>query len=298
MSSSNRGNISVTNINCTSENIDASSSLYGNVRVSLPIPKMEESDEELSNIEKIALVNMRKDPVKDDKSSSRPMSWEGMQLSENEEMTVDEKNDSIVQMPISSEDVEPKLQLAEDKKIIKPEVCNLEGSKQQLFLNANACTSNDYSKEPLANAPLRSKQSLVPANPSPDSAIHSIYTHSSPSQSPLANRHTPYTPSLSRNNSDASHSSYSYSSEFNSPTHSPIQRRHPYPQQQGFNSSLHHSMIYRPMMDADTNFRCSAISNEENNNEQQEAIPTAGISRQQLINSPCPICGKLINFLN
>uniref|UniRef100_A0A182TSK2 Nuclear receptor domain-containing protein n=1 Tax=Anopheles melas TaxID=34690 RepID=A0A182TSK2_9DIPT len=73
---------------------------------------------------------------------------------------------------------------------------------------------------------VRSKTSLLPANPSPDSAIHSVYTHSSPSQSPLTSRHAPYTPSLSRNNSDASHSScYSYSSEF-SPTHSPIQGRH------------------------------------------------------------------------
>uniref|UniRef100_A0A182UXK3 Nuclear hormone receptor FTZ-F1 beta n=1 Tax=Anopheles merus TaxID=30066 RepID=A0A182UXK3_ANOME len=61
---------------------------------------------------------------------------------------------------------------------------------------------------------VRSKTSLLPANPSPDSAIHSVYTHSSPSQSPLTSRHAPYTPSLSRNNSDASHSScYSYSSD-------------------------------------------------------------------------------------
>lgn len=73
----------------------------------------------------------------------------------------------------------------------------------------------------------------VPPTPSPDSAIHSAYSvFSSPSQSPLTQRHVNLTPSLSRNNSDASHSSCcSYSSvsvsvsptqQF-SPTHSPIQ---------------------------------------------------------------------------
>lgn len=174
------------------------------------------------------------------------------------------------------------------------------------------------------NSPLlvRSKQqSLLPANPSPDSAIHSIYTQSSPSQSPLTSRHAPYTPSLSRNNSDASHSScYSYSSEFNSPTHSPIQGRHSLyshapstsqqQQQQQFNGTLHHSMLYRSItIDGEPqNFR--VVTSEENNNintnsnsssscngDQQEAgLPTtAGISRQQLINSPCPICSDKIS---
>lgn len=73
----------------------------------------------------------------------------------------------------------------------------------------------------------------VPPTPSPDSAIHSAYSvFSSPNQSPLTQRHITLTPNLSRNNSDASHSScYSCSSvsvsvsptqQF-SPTHSPIQ---------------------------------------------------------------------------
>ena len=80
------------------------------------------------------------------------------------------------------------------------------------------------------------------ATPSPDSAIHSAYY--SPSQSPVQSRHvsgfsSPFslrtTPSLSRNNSDASQyggSQYSYSStsplsptQF-SPSHSPVQGRH------------------------------------------------------------------------
>lgn len=75
----------------------------------------------------------------------------------------------------------------------------------------------------------------VPPTPSPDSAVHSAYSvFSSPNQSPLTQRHVTLTPNLSRNNSDASHSSCcSYSSvsvsvsptqQF-SPTHSPIQVR-------------------------------------------------------------------------
>jgi len=87
--------------------------------------------------------------------------------------------------------------------------------------------------------------------PSPDSAIHSACY--SPSQSPVQSRHvsgfsSPFslrtTPSLSRNNSDASQyggsisagpaSSVSDTSPISprqfSPTHSPIQNRHPHQQ--------------------------------------------------------------------
>lgn len=143
------------------------------------------------------------------------------------------------------------------------------------------------------NSPLliRSKtNNLLPTNPSPDSAIHSVYTHSSPSQSPLTSRHTPYTPSLSRNNSDASYSScYSYSSEF-SPTHSPIQGRHNmYNAGAGGNfngSPLHHSVLYKPMIDGNENAK-QQLQHQQSNEEQPlepEIIPSAGISRQQLIN--------------
>lgn len=134
------------------------------------------------------------------------------------------------------------------------------------------------------NSPLlaRSKNTLLPANPSPDSAIHSVYTHSSPSQSPLTSRHAPYTPSLSRNNSDASYSScYSYSSEF-SPTHSPIQGRHN--MYNNFNGSpLHHSVLYKPMVDGGDNAKFQTQTHDDALLE-AEAIPSAGISRQQLIN--------------
>ncbi|XP_053673011.1 nuclear hormone receptor FTZ-F1 beta [Anopheles nili] len=165
---------------------------------------------------------------------------------------------------------------------------------------------------------VRSKTTLLPANPSPDSAIHSVYTHSSPSQSPLTSRHAPYTPSLSRNNSDASHSScYSYSSEF-SPTHSPIQGRHSIfggggggagvasgPGGAGsggsasFNGSpLHHSVLYKPMLDCEQQqhqaLKQLAAAAEEPLYD-GEVLPSPGISRQQLINSPCPICGDKIS---
>lgn len=54
----------------------------------------------------------------------------------------------------------------------------------------------------------RTGKTQIPPIPSPDSAIHSCY---SPTQSPVTSRHlpssgfsSPFTPSLSRNNSDAS----------------------------------------------------------------------------------------------
>ncbi|XP_049538590.1 nuclear hormone receptor FTZ-F1 beta isoform X2 [Anopheles darlingi] len=175
---------------------------------------------------------------------------------------------------------------------------------------------------------VRSKTTLLPANPSPDSAIHSVYTHSSPSQSPLTSRHAPYTPSLSRNNSDASHSScYSYSSEF-SPTHSPIQGRHSIfggggggaggmgsngPSASFNGSPLHHSVLFKPMLDASEQqahqhqqqqqqqqaalkqLAAAAAASQEEPLYEGDHLPSPGISRQQLINSPCPICGDKIS---
>lgn len=142
-----------------------------------------------------------------------------------------------------------------------------------------------HQQQEVVNSPLlaRSKTNLLPANPSPDSAIHSVYTHSSPSQSPLTSRHTPYTPSLSRNNSDASYSScYSYSSEF-SPTHSPIQGRHNMYSGNFNGSPLHHSVLYKPMIEGES-VKLQQQHSQEDNVIETEAIPSAGISRQQLIN--------------
>lgn len=300
-------NVSVTSINCPSE--------AGNVREQAPIessnvritiPKIEDNSDnsdselELSNIEKTATCNVK------NTNGQRPMSWEG-ELSENEEMMEVEKSSPVEMATIKPEVISPTENIANNnpstiqqlkvpafatKKF--PDIANLK-------FEPGAAGSSAYQEALINNSPLlvRSKQqSLLPANPSPDSAIHSIYTQSSPSQSPLTSRHAPYTPSLSRNNSDASHSScYSYSSEFNSPTHSPIQGRHsiyaPSTSQQQFNGTLHHSMLYRPLIDGEQqNFRLGTNEENNNNNDQQDpGIPTtAGISRQQLINSPCPIC--------
>ncbi|XP_045456232.1 nuclear hormone receptor FTZ-F1 beta [Melitaea cinxia] len=131
----------------------------------------------------------------------------------------------------------------------------------------------------LHGSPLLGRLPRVQSSASTDSAVHSMYTHSvysSPSASPRPSRH--YTPSLSRNNSDASHSScYSYSSEF-SPTHSPVQGRHPH-------------VVYREP----TVFPASPAHDEDTDTTDDRLHHHQGISRQQLINSPCPICGDKIS---
>lgn len=209
-----------------------------------------------------------------------------------------------------------------------------ETNMQQQLMSNNQFASHHQQQQPQQNdvnsvssAMIRTKtNNILPTNPSPDSAIHSVYTHSSPSQSPLTSRHTPYTPSLSRNNSDASYSScYSYSSEF-SPTHSPIQGRHNMYASGNFNGSpLHHSVLYKPLIDGNDNGK--TLQHQQSNEDtilEPEIIPSAGISRQQLINrfvrfvcikqrqlhtcksnnifsillspnSPCPICGDKIS---
>lgn len=159
---------------------------------------------------------------------------------------------------------------------------------QQLTNQFSQHQQQQQSNQGDVNSPLliRSKtNNLLPTNPSPDSAIHSVYTHSSPSQSPLTSRHTPYTPSLSRNNSDASYSScFSYSSEF-SPTHSPIQGRHNTYSGSNFNGSpLHHSVLYKPNGNENAKTLQHQQSNESESALEPEIIPSAGISRQQLIN--------------
>ncbi|XP_051153934.1 nuclear hormone receptor FTZ-F1 beta [Leptopilina boulardi] len=166
--------------------------------------------------------------------------------------------------------------------------------------------------------------------PSPDSAIHSAYSvFSSPTQSPHAARHSALGPgspvpssslslsrhsfnnstsslslslshSLSRNNSDASSSCYSYGS-LSPPTHSPVQQpRHAHPQH-------HHqvaqgSPLHLPASSTGSHHYSapgSEISSEGHPDDQDDCrIPSAptGIStRQQLINSPCPICGDKIS---
>ena len=255
--------------------------------VQFTTPKIEnhsdnsDSELELTNIEKTAIHSNVKN-----NNEQRPMSWEG-ELSDNEEMMEVGKASPI---PINLEQ-KVKPEILSDNSVnnnnpsaavqqLKVPVFGSMTVKKfpdivNLKLEPGSSGSKAYQDALLNNSPLliRSKQqSLLSANPSPDSAIHSIYAQSSPSQSPLTSRHAPYTPSLSRNNSDASHSSYySHSSEFNSPTHSPIQGRH---------------LIYP----------ASTSSQQFSNDQQQDVgIASAGISRQQLINSPCPICSDKIS---
>lgn len=161
--------------------------------------------------------------------------------------------------------------------------------------------------------------------PSPDSAIHSAYY--SPSQSPVQSRHIggggqmggggavggplagvrTGTPSLSRNNSDASQyggSQYSYSSnsatsplspaQF-SPTHSPVQGRHLQQQHSSPLPPVRHlslppNYLGSGMAQTLSRERSSPISEVEQHpgdmttHQQQQQAAGGGISRQQLIN--------------
>lgn len=329
-----RGNVSVTNINCQQNNADQNvvdtigtpanaCPNSGSIRIS--VPKMEEFDEET---ELVTIENMSSQQVevnmRDQKQQNhpRPMSWEG-ELSGNEEGSMDVENASTV-IKDESQSINESIDLSGPIK--KPvHFCDSNASlssgiihtKSEIDANmpANISKMNHYLinsnkklpdlsavkyelgtvSESLVNSPLlvRSKSNLLPTNPSPDSAIHSLYTHSSPSQSPLTSRHAAYVTSLSRNNSDAS-----YSSCYSSPTNSPIQGRH-HPSY-GNNAVLQHS-LYKPLFDNSIGSvdLASKLQSGENNSEislgDQDSVPSAGISRQQLINSPCPICGDKIS---
>lgn len=288
---------------------------YGNGSIRISVPKMDESDEsetELSHIENAAAaagtVNMR--TANFNKNGPRPMSWEG-ELSENEDPmdgnstvinndTNSSQTHAMAQnlvkqtvnvtenIPLISQDaIKPEFnEYTATEPNVGPTFPNNTGKRYPVDISNLKYEPGVVQESNSVNSPLlaRSKTTLLPANPSPDSAIHSVYTHSSPSQSPLTSRHAPYTPSLSRNNSDASYSScYSYSSEF-SPTHSPIQGRHNISNMYtNFNGSpLHHSVLYKPMVDGE-NMKMQAQTHEDTLLE-AEAIPSAGISRQQLIN--------------
>lgn len=316
-----RTNISVTNINCDTVALPASqhagpvgqsnNNYFNNAGgIRICVPKMEnesdESETELTNIEQTAKVNLRMNET--NAQGPRPMSWEG-ELSEVED-SLDNENSAngetthVVSfantlsgshtiatqpnnIPVISVNAKNNIKRENDGQSETPTVPNaLFGSNKKLIPDlANIkFEAGMHDLNVVMNSPLLARsKSMIPANPSPDSAIHSIYTHSSPGQSPLTARHASYTPSLSRNNSDASHSScYSYSSEF-SPTHSPIQGRHQI-YNNGFNGSpLHHSVLYRPIIDSENGAR--AISHQQEDNIlENESIPSAGISRQQLIN--------------
>ncbi|KYN12483.1 Nuclear hormone receptor FTZ-F1 beta [Trachymyrmex cornetzi] len=115
--------------------------------------------------------------------------------------------------------------------------------------------------------------------------------------------------SLSRNNSDASSSCYSYGS-LSPPTHSPVQQpRHPHSHSQHHQHQVAQgSPLHLPASSAVAahHYSSSSVPSSELSPdghpvaEDQEdcRLPSApsGIStRQQLINSPCPICGDKIS---
>lgn len=158
--------------------------------------------------------------------------------------------------------------------------------------------------------------------PSPDSAIHSAYSvFSSPTQSPHAGRHSALgtgspvpssslslsrhsfnnstsslslslSHSLSRNNSDASSSCYSYGS-LSPPTHSPVQQRHAHHlQQQQLQQQLQGQHYVQQSLVGEVGDHGLV----DDGDGCQISSAQSGIStRQQLINSPCPICGDKIS---
>ncbi|XP_065200398.1 nuclear hormone receptor FTZ-F1 beta isoform X2 [Planococcus citri] len=304
--------------------------------------------EELSKID-FAGVSMRNKKSKSDEVPNdrieRPMSWEG-ELSDLEMKQENEDGDTLISNngrdsansrtdnAENSDDGKPALlkfttevmvdQMAENVKVSKAT------SQSEIPLLVDKLLGSSYS--PILQH--RSGKTQIPPTPSPDSAIHSCY---SPTQSPVTSRHlpssgfsSPFTPSLSRNNSDASqyggsqHSScysQSYSSvsvsptQF-SPTHSPIQGRHGYKNASDFPPhSINGNSIYNINRHnvLEDGAHLDSISTEHHNDDSnmyEDRVPpfttemghhspnlstSSGISRQQLINSPCPICGDKIS---
>ncbi|KAL1509419.1 hypothetical protein ABEB36_004161 [Hypothenemus hampei] len=276
-------------------------------------------DPELARIE-FQAVNMRSKKNKTEELP-RPMSWEG-ELSDGERdgMCIDESSESAAHLPenlsVSASKQTSTFDLKDSPilRIKQPPV----SSYSLHSTPSNSPLLNQ--RHPATVAPIISHKDLmhkalnVPPTPSPDSAVHSAYSvFSSPNQSPLTQRHVTLTPNLSRNNSDASHSSCcSYSSvsvsvsptqQF-SPTHSPIQGCHIQNSLHG--SPLHHGVLYRSHPEDSSAHQTQYEQkyepdpgNEESDDKSgllHATLPAQpGISRQQLINSPCPICGDKIS---
>lgn len=330
------------NVSVTPINVDHQSPFplqQGQQFFNMQEPADSGSDAEVAQIDFHSRVTMRGDK-KHPADIPRPMSWEG-ELSDggaDADMCVDDdsvgpENLSVISKPAVSTAALPEPKDSPVLRLKQPHPA-------QNSNNTSYSLHSTPGSSPLLNQrhtlpPSHLHKSLnVPATPSPDSAIHSAYSvFSSPSQSPLTQRHITLTPSLSRNNSDASHSSCcSYSSvsvsvsptqQF-SPTHSPVQGRHIH---QVHGSPLHHNVIYRNIQEAAEHsaifVRQQQVSGQLNSDQNPDligeheshsgnhipglddaedktgiahALPTGpGISRQQLINSPCPICGDKIS---
>lgn len=252
-------------------------------------------------------------PKREQEERPRPMSWEG-ELSDSEmkqeaeEISTDKNNPDGVENGM-------KLKFGSDSDVKHP-------PDSPLLLN-KFLTSSNFS--PIMQRMNSNKRPGFPPNPSPDSAIHSCY---SPTQSPVTSRHALSSPSLftpsslSRNNSDASQyggsqNSSNYSQSYSSPTHSPLQGRHfykvqqEYPIQNSGNLTPFSIRNFDEKLSEDLNSSFGSVrSTEERHGEDTSSIEEqnyledkfsalssaqTGISRQQLINSPCPICGDKIS---
>lgn len=282
-----------------------------------PLDSGESDNEELKNLDlsktNVVLRDKPISPKQEQVERPRPMSWEG-ELSDSEmkqeaeEISMDDTNEKCVKLKLTSD----------------------QAPDSPLLLNRYLSTSNF---SPIMQRMNSNKCSGFPPNPSPDSAIHSCY---SPTQSPVTSRHalsssglsspSLFTPSLSRNNSDASQyggsqnsSNYSrsYSSQVSSPTHSPLQGRHYYKVHQDYptqNSGTLQSALsirnFEDKLSEDFNASFGSARSSEEKQEDSSSIEEqnfledklsalssaqTGISRQQLINSPCPICGDKIS---
>lgn len=275
----------------------------------------ESDNEELKKLDLKSNVILREKsagrvtPKQEQDERPRPMSWEG-ELSDSEmkqeaeEISIDEMNPDRAENGI-------KVKFNSDSDV-------KQAPDSPLLLN-KFITSSNFS--PIMQRMNSNKHPGFPPNPSPDSAIHSCY---SPTQSPVTSRHalssspSLFTPSLSRNNSDASQyggsqNSSNYSQSYSSPTHSPLQGRHYYKVQQEY--PIQSSSNLTPFSIRNFDEKCSedfnssfgsTRSTEEKQGDDEEqnyledkfsALSSAqtGISRQQLINSPCPICGDKIS---
>ena len=143
--------------------------------------------------------------------------------------------------------------------------------------------------------------------PSPDSAIHSASGCYSPSQSPVQSRQvsglsSPFSlASLSRNNSDASqHGSPNPTLHLSSPHDSPVQVRHNVGQTRiPLGSSRGPMTTFHAHPGSGSEMSVVPTSASEPTGLEVDvygAVSTQpGISRQQLINSPCPVCGDKIS---
>ena len=149
-----------------------------------------------------------------------------------------------------------------------------------------------------SNDEMTSMVSITPIKhtPSPDSAIHSQASYSpTGNQSPVQSRNSPFSlASLSRHNSDASSQRGSPNTlHLSSPHDSPVQMRHHF---QGPVRSLPNNVRSLSFLSSESSDQVSSGESEILGSVQATSnTAQPGISRQQLINSPCPVCGDKIS---